>query len=295
MGSDRVAELLSHLAPPRRDEVAAIAALGELLSSQEAEIATAWPSLTIRFDRYLAHLAQRLSASRAAEPADRVLRTMPAPDLYLAAACADGDEQAIALFQQTLVPDLRRALGKLSAPSSTLDDAVQKVTIGLFVGERPQIAGYAGRGTLRSWLRTIGVRTTRRLLGETHGNTNDDGDDELAKMPGAVRDPELAMLQERYRDAVKAAFASAFGQLTPRDRNILRQYYIDELTIDDLAALYRVNRATTARWVAGARLAVVKSTRAQLVDTHAVPVSQVDSVIRLVRSQLHLSVRDLTG
>lgn len=292
MTPDHAAQLLAHLAPPRRDEVAAIADLDAVLAAHHADAAAAWPTLDVRFDRYLAQLARRVT-ERAGEPAERVIRTMPAADLYLAAACADGDEPAIAVFQQALVPDLRRALGKLAMPAATLDEAVQRVVVALLVGERAQIAGYAGRGTLRSWLRTIGVRTARRMLGDKHAPTG--GDEELASLPAAVRDPELELLRERYRDEVRRAFAAAFAQLAPRERNVLRQYYIDQLTIDDLAALYRVNRATTARWVAGARLAVVKATRAQLVDEVGVPASQVDSVIRLVRSQLELSVRDLTA
>ena len=52
---------------------------------------------------------------------------------------------------------------------------------------------------------------------------------------------------------------------------------------------------TTARWVAGARLAVIQATRSQLVEHAGVPASEVDSVIRLVRSQLALSVRDLSS
>jgi RNA polymerase sigma-70 factor (ECF subfamily) len=70
---------------------------------------------------------------------------------------------------------------------------------------------------------------------------------------------------------------------------------IDGLTIDQLAALYHVNRATTARWVAGARLAIVKATRAQLIEHAGVPPADVDSVIRLVRSQPDLSVREVSA
>jgi RNA polymerase sigma-70 factor (ECF subfamily) len=65
------------------------------------------------------------------------------------------------------------------------------------------------------------------------------------------------------------------------------------LTIDQLAALYQVNRATTARWVAGARLSVVTKTRNHLVEQFGLDVAEVDSIIRLVRSQLDVSVREI--
>ncbi|MGE5183095.1 MAG: sigma factor-like helix-turn-helix DNA-binding protein, partial [Acidobacteriota bacterium] len=150
---------------------------------------------------------------------------------------------------------------------------------------------YGGRGTLRSWVRTIAVRTGRRMLGLESVETS--REEELAELPAAVADPELAMLRTRYRDQVRGAFAAAFAALGERERNVLRQYYIDGLTIDQLAALYHVNRATTARWVAGARLAVVRRTREQLVDRFGIAASEVDSIIRLVRSQLDVSVREI--
>jgi RNA polymerase sigma-70 factor (ECF subfamily) len=243
-------------------------------------------------ERYIAELVRRIHA-RASEPADRVLVTMPAADLYLAAACADHDVAALAAFRDAFVPAIRQALGKLALAPSTIDETVQRVLVMLFVGNggSPQITRYGGKGTLRSWVRSIAVRTGRRLAGIEQ--TGAAGDDELAELPAAVADPELEMLRARYGDLVRRAFASAFTELSERERNLLRQYHIDGLTIDQLAALYQVNRATTARWVAGARLAIVTRTRNLLIDQFGVAATEVDSIIRLVRSQLAVSVRDL--
>ena len=74
---------------------------------------------------------------------------------------------------------------------------------------------------------------------------------------------------------------------------MLRQYYIDGLTIDRLAALYRVDRATTARWVVAARSAVLAGTRDFLGSALGVTTSEVESILRLVGSQLELSLRQL--
>src|SRR5262249_24536930 len=124
-----------------------------------------------------------------------------------------------------------------------------------------------------------------------HGDTPDPA--ELDVLPAAVRDPELELLRARYAGEVRRAFAGALGALTERQRTLLRQYHLDHLTIDDLAALYRVNRSTAARWVAGGRLEIVTQTRARLVADAGVPTSEVDSIIRLVRSQLSVSLADL--
>lgn len=267
--------------------------LEQVLSEQYREAATAWPTFTLSRERYAEHVAMRVSA-RSDEPAERVIRTMPAADLYLAAACNDGDPAALAAFRDAMVPAMRQVLGKIGMPAAEIDEAIQHVLVMVFVGDGrpPQIAEYGGRGTLRSWLRTIAVRTARRQLGLDA--TAASGDDEIDELPAAVAGPELEMLRTRYRDQVKQAFAAAFAALGERERNVLRQYYIDGLTIDQLAALYQVNRATTARWVAGARLSVVANTREHLVDKLGIAAGEADSIIRLVRSQLDVSVREIS-
>jgi len=284
--------LLSHLDSSRQAEVDAIPDLAALLGAQLETARAAWPSVQLADEAYLEHLAEKL-CDRATEPAARVLETMPAADIYLAAACARGDEAAILAFRDTFVPTLRQALGKLGAPASTIDEAIQRILVMLFVNDsgRPQIAGFSGRGRLRSWLRSLGVRTTRRLMGALHGGGDDE--DDLDRLASAVHDPELAVLRERYRDQVRAAFSAALAGLSERERNLLRQYHIDGLTIDQLGALYRVNRGTAARWVVAARSAVLDATRERLTSELGVTTNEVDSIIRLVRSQLDVSLREL--
>ncbi len=283
--------LIGCLDSPRRDEVAAIRDLDTLLATQLAEGARAWPTVTLEAAVYLRHLADKLR-ERATEPADHVIRTMPAADLYLAAACLAGDEAAIAAFHDAIVPVIRPALAKLALSETTIDEAEQRVLVMILVGDpvRPAIAMFGGRGRLLGWVRSIAVRTARRLAGITDGGP-DATQDELDRLTTSVHDPELAMLRERYREQVRTALATALGALTERQRNVLRQYYIDGLTIDQLAALYSVDRATTARWVIGARTAVLDGTRDRLRAGLGITSDEVESILRLVRSQLDVSLR----
>jgi RNA polymerase sigma-70 factor (ECF subfamily) len=289
--STALVELLLAEVGARRGEVTEIGDLGQTLAGQLADIAAAWPTLVIDSERYTRRLANAI-ARRGSEPAARVIASMPAADLYLAAACTAGDAAALDVFRATLLPALRGALRKLGAPDATIAEAEQRVLVMLFVGDAPQIAGYSGRGRLLSWVRSISVRTGRRLMGTLHGKGGG-ADDELDELPAAVRDPELELLRTRYVDQVRSALAAAFADLGERPRRLLRQHHIDGLTIDALAPLYRVNRATTARWVAAARRELLDGIRGRLIAEHGVPSSEVDSVIRIVRSQLSLSIRGL--
>jgi RNA polymerase sigma-70 factor, ECF subfamily len=75
-----------------------------------------------------------------------------------------------------------------------------------------------------------------------------------------------------------------------RQRNLLRQHILDELTIDDLARLYRVHRATCARWLADARADLGKQTRKRLMSALGMPTSDVDSLLRFLDSDIELSI-----
>jgi len=57
---------------------------------------------------------------------------------------------------------------------------------------------------------------------------------------------------------------------------MLRQYHIDELTIDELGRLYQVNRATAARWVIAARTTLLDATRTRLAAPVAILVQPGD-------------------
>lgn len=135
------------------------------------------------------------------------------------------------------------------------------------------------------------MRTGRRLAGAEHAAA--EPVDDLERLAANVHDPELALLRERYCDEVRRALAGALDQLAERQRNVLRQYYVDGLTIDQLAALYKVDRATTARWVVNARSAILVGTRDLLAQSLGATSAEIDSILRLVRSQLELSLRQL--
>jgi RNA polymerase sigma-70 factor (ECF subfamily) len=111
-------------------------------------------------------------------------------------------------------------------------------------------------------------------------------DDELAELIGSEDDPEVAYLKRLYREEFKRAFHAAVDALDARDRLLLRQHALDGLSIDQLATLNGVHRATVARWVAAAREALLAATQQQMVRRLRLSRSELASVMRLIRSQL---------
>ena len=97
----------------------------------------------------------------------------------------------------------------------------------------------------------------------------------------------------RYREDFKAAFEEAFASLDAKSRNLLRQSLLDNLSIDQLGAIYRVHRATAARWLASARDQVLEETRSVLRRRLQIDEREFMSLMNLVRSQLDLSLARL--
>ena len=74
-----------------------------------------------------------------------------------------------------------------------------------------------------------------------------------------------------------------------RQRNLLRQRYLHEVSVDALARLYDVHRSTLYVWLEQARVALMQRVRVELAAE--LPAEVLDSVLRMVDSQLALSMR----
>jgi RNA polymerase sigma-70 factor (ECF subfamily) len=118
-------------------------------------------------------------------------------------------------------------------------------------------------------------------------------DVELDELRVAGTDPELRFIKERYRAPFKDALRSALGRLTSEQRNVLRLHFVDGVTLDKLAALLGVHRATVARRIAEARDAVFDDVRTSLQGALGIDRAEFDELLALLRSGLELSLSAL--
>jgi RNA polymerase sigma-70 factor (ECF subfamily) len=176
-----------------------------------------------------------------------------------------------------------------------VDDVRQRVRELLLVGtdDVPGIASYRGRGQLRSWLRAVAVRQAMKHF---RGNRETPVDDTaLEGVVGVRADAELAPWKKQYAAAFREAFEHAVSALSEHDRVLLRQHHLDQLSVDELASLHKVHRATAARWVAAARAALLAGVRTRMIEKLAISGGDLDSALRLARSQLDVSIHRLLG
>jgi RNA polymerase sigma-70 factor (ECF subfamily) len=266
----------------------------ELVAAVVARIGAAgraaWPGVAIADELIAARLAARLRD-------DAELRAAPggAPahdaDVFLAFALAAGDPAAVRAFEERFVPQIELALRRLRLPAGTIDEIKQVLRFDLLVGDggAPRIADYAGRGELAGWLR---VTATRRALSAARRAGREEALDDLllAHWPDASPGPAGKHLRAKYTAELKRAIHEAFAALEVRQRNLLRQHVLDELTIDDLARLYRAHRATCARWLADARAELGKGTRKRLIAALGLQLPELESLLRFLDSDIELSI-----
>lgn len=261
-----------------------------------------WPGVPVPDDTFVAYLRERrdLSPPRdlapprddAATDSDDTLTPVQAADLYIACACAHRIPAALEAFRQRFGPALRHAVRR-NAPDAQVDDLTQQVWMKLFAdADRSAITKYDGRGKLSTWVQTVATRHVLDAVRRREPTAAMD-DGALLEQAIATDDPEIESLKRTYRDAFKRGFQHAFGQLSPRQRNIIRHELIDGMNIDQIGALYGVHRATVARWRITCRQALLHETLAYLKREHHVGQTEAASVMRLIESQLDVSLTRL--
>ncbi|MFK7984769.1 MAG: sigma-70 family RNA polymerase sigma factor [Sandaracinaceae bacterium] len=214
-------------------------------------------------------------------------------ELALGLACADGDRAALRRFENDYLAHVPRLIGSMKLADADVDDVVQEVRRKLLVaepGERPKIAGYAGRGSLRGLLKVTATRTALSMLRKS--GRESPADDAMDAVVGEA-DPELNFLKARYRTAFREAFETAVEQLEPRQRNLLRLHFLRKVTLEDLASMYGVHRATVVRHLARARDDIDRATQRALRTQLEVSPRELESVMDLIRSRFDVSVERL--
>jgi RNA polymerase sigma-70 factor, ECF subfamily len=250
-----------------------------------AEARAAWPTVELSADLFALYVAERLPTDQAAG------RRLRIADLYLACACVHGDANAIAAFDLHCLTVVDSALPRLGLDADAVGEVKQRLRRWLLVPEAgpPRLVDFAGYGDLRGWVRVIAVHEALAMLRRARRSAPFN-DDRIMDALSARDSPEIDYLKHFYRREFKAAFTQAMATLGDRDRTLLRQQYLDGLSVMEMSRLYRVHRITAGRWLDSARRALLSATRAALMNRLDVRDDDVDSILRLICSQLDASV-----
>ncbi len=273
--------------------VAAGAALSGSASEADIQLRDAWergerahPGLGVQPEAFAAFLGERAKNISDA-------RELAHEDLYLACACARGVSAALEIFETRFGPEISLALTKVPDALPMADELRQTIFADLLLPDatgKRGISSYQGRGGLFSWLRVIAVRRAFRELSKQKRETPLGDEQILASLQAPT---DLGYMQEVYRDAFRNAFGLALAKLDDQERVVLRHHYVHGLSIDKLALLHKIHRATAARRIAKARESLLTHTRRHLLRDLRVTSEELDSIMRLIASNLDASIGGL--
>ncbi|MBI5543327.1 MAG: hypothetical protein HY901_05525 [Deltaproteobacteria bacterium] len=262
------------------------AALEQLVSAAQSARPT-WSVDQAGFRRFL----QEKLASQASTGQEG----LHAAELYLAFASACHDQSALAELEASYLGALDSTLRRAGCTSLGIDEVKSLLRERLLVGVeggRPKILEYSGRGELLAWIRISASRIALRAQSRP-GKECPAAGDELAQREVFLGDTELTFLKDKYSKELEAAFKQSLCLLSDTQRDLLRQHFLEGMTTEAIASAHGVHRATAVRWIAQARRSLIEGTRQLLERQLRLSSGEYQSMVRLVRSQLQLSLTQL--
>jgi RNA polymerase sigma-70 factor (ECF subfamily) len=218
-----------------------------------------WTEIALSYERFHAHAA-RLGYTRWVVPAH------PA-DLYLCAACANGESAAYQALEVRYFPALARVVCRILGERAATEEVLQEIRTRLLVGSAAKISSYRGSGPLAGWLRILAVNAAQDRL-----RSNNVQRGRLRKLACAQRmasstttlDEGEQAFRSDYARLCARAWCAAIGALGADERQLLHNYFVSGLSIDRLGPLYRVHRATIHRRIRRATERVRRQVRETL-------------------------------
>ena len=179
---------------------------------------------------------------------DEYLDTLRADDFVLAVACIHGDERAWEGFIEKYRPVLYGAAHAMThdeAGAQELADSLWADLYGMETREdrRSLLGYYGGRSALGTWLHAV---LARRFVDLTRAAARTKPLESRPNEPATEGDPSDPD-RFRYVSALSTALSEALGALDPRDRLRLGYYYLENLTLREIARLLNEHPSSVSR------------------------------------------------
>jgi RNA polymerase sigma-70 factor (ECF subfamily) len=254
------------------------------------ELRRKWTGIAAPPEAFVEEIDERL---REEEDPLAALAGLPAEELFLAWACARGDRQAIRALDDRYLSAVGQWVAGVDSSPEFADEVRQRLSARLLVGETPKIADFTGSGPLAAWLRVAALRTALNLVRESKARRNAESAGGGLYLVQRFAEPELELIRERHRPELERAVRAGLAQLSASERHLLRLRYLDDLGLQKIGRLHRVDRTTAARWVERAREHLLAEIRRELNQSLQLTPASLDSLIAALRSQLELDVARL--
>jgi RNA polymerase sigma-70 factor, ECF subfamily len=142
-------------------------------------------------------------------------------------------------------------------------------------------------------VRVTAVRIAIKLQAGEKAAPEQDVDTVFAALPAPGVDAELELIRRRHHADFRLSVRDAFAVLSAEERHLFRLYFIDQLSMYELAARFRVNQSTVSRWLKTARQRVHEETQRCLQARLGLSARDFKSFLAVLDSQVELGVSQL--
>jgi RNA polymerase sigma-70 factor, ECF subfamily len=250
---------------------AALAASADQVEAVYSECAKAHPGFGVTRDDFSAAIGVALQkyGSCLGAPSKRKVRQfieeLQSADLFLALACATGNESAWWEFDRRYRSFIERLARHLLTTRPDADELIDHIYAELFGTKtvdgvrQSKFRTYSGRGTLQGWLRAVVSHAVidfyRRRQDEVSlDKLEETGEDvrlrhsRAAHAHRAEESMLASIVRERYRTVTVTALDHALTTLDDHERLLLLYYHVDGLKLREIARLVQEPMSPIRRW-----------------------------------------------
>jgi len=257
--------------------------------------------------------------------ARQFISELQSADLYLALACARGNESAWWEFDRRYRSFVERLARHLLTTRADADEVIDHIYAELFGTKivngvrQSKFRTYTGRGTLQGWLRAVVSHAVidffRRRQDEVSLDKLEESGEEskmrhsrLAHAHRAEESMLAHLVRERYRTVTTSALDHALQSLDDHEKLLLLYYHVDGLKLREIARIVqeplspirkwfqrrarsgRVHESTVMRWLEKAYEKVSEAFVVELATKHGLTAEEIEICMSLATDDLGQSV-----
>jgi RNA polymerase sigma-70 factor (ECF subfamily) len=249
------------------------------VAATHAEVRRRWPSLGFDPPRFEAACEER-----------RVSPTVHGAELFLAWRCAEGDAAAIRILDEEYLLKIPERVRRIDGSDTFGAEVTQRIRERLLVARegRARIGDFAGRGSLLSWVQVAAARVALNLRRDERVGLTVSVDE--VELVAETTDPALQLIKQRHREDFRDAFCEAVAALAAGERELLRLHFVDGLSLAQIGRLQQLDKSNVSRRLSLIRHRLFTDTRRRIEQRLGLATAEFESLMKLVQSQLHLSI-----
>lgn len=272
-----------------------------------------WPRIHLSLEAFLLKVSQiakkqvpaepSAPAPRAGENLEQFLQSLRWKELYLASACANGDEAAWEIFREQYQPAIRRTALRALGNAAEAEELAHTLLTDLFMPGRPgaakgdnKIGQYHGMGSLEGWIKVVIHRLAidRFRLQQRNLSLEELEVEPSSAAPADRSEHSVEQFEtERASHMVSRSLARALDQLTTQEKLLLNLYYLQNVNLKEIGTWLHVHESTASRWLDRLKARLRKSMSKQLQQEFGVKKAEISYVMEQAKSQVEIDLKKI--